>query len=228
MSAQVQDIQRLLREAAANEVAAARHEDRYEAQLKAAGANVYHAFAIALRASPEFSGRQIDDKAIARIYTSPKPRPWWDKHLATVRVDGKPATREWGKRLIQWHLDPEAAQARRAQHTIALVAGRKKLQKQRTAESRGSRETPKASRDARLDVHAARVSAASERAALGGRELQNMEKENVRTLAAATRDTAVAIIGRLATKVKRVPEGALSDLVDSLVSLENDFNEALS
>src|SRR5438270_8768218 len=103
-----------LRTAAGHERAAlsaeAQGNKSYELKMKSAGASVYEAFALAPRA--ENPGRKIDDKRIAQIYQSNAPRPWWDKHLSTVKVEGKAATREWGKRLIQWHLDPATAQAR--------------------------------------------------------------------------------------------------------------------
>jgi hypothetical protein len=90
----------------------------YEMKMKSAGAAVYEAWGLAVRAQPEYEGRKIDDKALVRIYESTKPRPWWDKHLSAIKVEGKPGDREWAKRTLQWHLDPDAARARRAQAVV--------------------------------------------------------------------------------------------------------------
>lgn len=136
-----------IRAAVAHERAAAGHEDKYENQMKAAGASMYAAFAAAAKAAPEHQGRKIDDKALLRLYKGTAPRPWWDAALAAAKLttgSGK-ADRDHAKRLIQWHVDLDGARARRAQHAIACVSGRKKLSKERTSAARGSRETPKQS-----------------------------------------------------------------------------------
>lgn len=112
----------------------------YEMKMKSAGAALYEAWGLAVRAQPDFQGRKIDDKALVRIYESTKARPWWDKHLATIKVDGKPADREWAKRTMQWHLDPDAARARRAQAVVRSTAHHKRVKE---AAARGAR-TPQA------------------------------------------------------------------------------------
>lgn len=122
------DITTAIRSAVAHERAAAAHEDRYANQMKAAGASMYHAFTLALKGVEEFKGRKLDDKAIERIYKSTKPRPWWDAALAAAKfLDGKQrADRDHALRLIQWHLDPEGAYARRLQNSVKAVASRKR------------------------------------------------------------------------------------------------------
>lgn len=140
------DITTAIRQALASERAAASHEDKYENQMKSAGASMYAAFTLALRAAPEYQGRKLDEKAILRIYKSTAPRKWWDEALAAAKVttkDGK-ADRDHAKRLLQWHVDPEGARARRAQHALSCVSSRKRVAAKRTAAARGSRETPKA------------------------------------------------------------------------------------
>lgn len=101
----------------------------YEMKMKSAGAAVYEAWGLAVRSQPEYRGRKIDDKALRRIYESTKARPWWDRCLAAVKVEGKPATRDWAKRTMQWHLDPDAARARRAQGHVRSAAHHKRLKK---------------------------------------------------------------------------------------------------
>jgi hypothetical protein len=116
-------------------------DKQYEMKMKSAGAAVWEAWTLTVRALPENQGRKIDDKALVRIYESTKPRPWWDKQLATVKVDGKPADREWAKRTVQWHLDPDAARARRLQHAARLEGARRKVK-----ESQARPHTPNSGR----------------------------------------------------------------------------------
>ena len=97
-------------------------EKQYEMKMKSAGASAFAAFKLALADAPEYKGRRIDDAAVRRIYQSTKPRAWWDKHLQSAKQD-----REWGKRLIQWHLDPDGAKARHV-GTRLRVANYRKLQ----------------------------------------------------------------------------------------------------
>jgi hypothetical protein len=111
---------------AANDVLA-NAEGAYEMKMKSAGASVWEAWALAVRAQPEFHGRKLDDKALVRIYESTKPRPWWDKHLSAVKFAGKPVNREWAKRTLQWHTDPNAARARRAKDAAVSAARYKRV-----------------------------------------------------------------------------------------------------
>lgn len=111
---------------AANDVQA--QADRtYEMKMKSAGAAVYEAWGLAVRAQPEYQGRKLDDKALERLYAGTTPRPWWDKHLASIKVDGKPGDRDWAKRTLQWHLDPDAARARRLQAVVRAEGHRRKV-----------------------------------------------------------------------------------------------------
>jgi hypothetical protein len=105
----------------------------YEMKMKSAGAAVYEAWGLAVRSQPEYQGRKIDDKALVRIYESTKARPWWDKHLQVVKVEGKPADREWAKRTLQWHLDPDAARARRAQALVRSEAHHRRVKEAASA-----------------------------------------------------------------------------------------------
>lgn len=111
--------------AAADAMSAA--DKTYEMKMKSAGAAVYEAWGLAVRAQPEYAGRKIDDKALVRIYEGTTPRPWWDKHLAAIKVEGKPADREWAKRTLQWHLDPDAARARRLQAVVRSAAHNRRV-----------------------------------------------------------------------------------------------------
>jgi hypothetical protein len=108
----------------------------YEMKMKSAGASVWEAWALAVRSQPEFEGRKIDDKALVRIYESTKARPWWDRHLSTVKFEGKPATREWAKRTLQWHTDPDAARARRTKDVALSAANHKKRKEKVEAQGR--------------------------------------------------------------------------------------------
>lgn len=134
-----------IRAAAAHERAASSHEDKYENQMKSAGASMFAAFTLAIRQAPVYLGRRLDDGAVLRIYKSTSPRPWWDEHLAAAKlVDGKGRPdREHAKRLIQWHVDLDGARARRAQHSLKVMASRKRVAAERTSAARGSTVTPK-------------------------------------------------------------------------------------
>jgi hypothetical protein len=110
----------------------------YEMKMKSAGAAVYEAWELAVRSLPEYQGRKIDDKALVRIYEGTTPRQWWDKHLSTIKVDGKPADREWAKRTLQWHLDPDAARARRAQAVVRSAAHHRRVKEAAEARPRHS------------------------------------------------------------------------------------------
>lgn len=228
------EITRLLREAAANEAAASRHDDRYSSQMKAAGANVYHAFKIALAGVEEFAGRRLDDKAVARIYQSPRPRPWWDTALATAKVAGKPATRDWGKRMIQWHMDPSAAQARRAQHTLAHLAARKKIEKQQRVKPtsgvsqdprQGIGEEKRATRvDHSLDRHAAKITAGAETAALAGRELSlEVNRDSLGTILQT--EDLLGEVNRISSAVRKVKPGQRADAFEILRVTARELEE---
>lgn len=206
---QANDILQHIRQAAAHETAATRHEDRYEQQMKSAGASMYQAFSIALRASEQFQGRKIDDKAVLRIYQSTAPRKWWDAHLAAAKYP----SRDEAKRLIQWHVDPAGAQARRAQHVLSVVASRKKLEKQRGAETRGSTLTPKPVREA---AHSARITEANVTAALAGRELSQKEALLGTENAAATVEDLLGELNRLSAAVRRVKAGERDAVLEIL------------
>jgi hypothetical protein len=214
------EIVQFLRQATAHEDAAARHDGRYEAQMKAAGASAYAAFCLALKAAPDFQGRQITDQAVLRIYQSPKPRPWWDEHLKAARLEDKAgkADRERAARLIQWHVDPDGATQRRAQHTLRLVAGRKKLSKQQSGLTHGARAPRAPSR-----AEARTVTAAATTRALAGRELPPAGGKREEDLRAAV----LALLGRLQSKARRAPVTALNDAADVLEAIERDFDEAL-
>ena len=134
------DVVTHIRAAAAHERAASGHEDKYANQMKAAGASMYAAFRAALLEQPDYRGRKIDERAIVRIYESPKPRPWWDAYLIEARFadeNGK-AKRDAAARLIQWHLDPEQAVRRRAQHQLRATIQQKAVQDRKVRESRGA------------------------------------------------------------------------------------------
>lgn len=111
-------------------------EGTYEMKMKSAGASVWEAWSLAVKAQPEYVGRKLDEKALVRIYESTKARPWWDRHLAAVSFQGKPVNREWAKRTMQWHVDPDAARARRAKDNALSAANYKKRKEKVEAQGR--------------------------------------------------------------------------------------------
>jgi hypothetical protein len=202
------DIQLALRTAAGHERAALQAEAQaaktYEMKMVSAGASAFHAFELAMKAAPEFQGRQIDEKAVRRHYESTKPRPWWDKHLAAVRVNGSAATREWGKRLIQWHIDPEAAKARRARR-IADDTARRKVQKVKTERAARQTQGPRGPQVTRAEAN--RVVAASTSTAIAGRELPRLELAEVH----ATAQDCLGEVNRIKSALAKLKEPAQFD-----------------
>jgi len=183
MSAQpnTHQIHTAIREALAHERTAGKAEESYAQKMKAAGASMFAAFRMACAAAPELKGRKVDEKALERLYLSTTARPWWDEHLKAAKlVTGKGAAdRDTAKRLIQWHLDPGAAQARHMTRKVQQLAAQKRLAGQRVAETRGMNKATKSGyygclppgSVVQLDHHAARITEAATVAALGGREL---------------------------------------------------------
>lgn len=215
-------IHQLIRAAAAHEDAAGRHEDKYEQQMKSAGASMYEAFVLALRAAPEYQGRQIDDKAILRIYQSTKPRPWWDEHLKAVGLLAAPgrADRERATRMIQWHVDVNAAKGRRAEHALRLVAQRKKEARQGVGKTHGAREHHKPSQ-AREAVHAAKVTAAAHDAAVGHRGLD----ADLKQMMDVPLDDLMREASRISSGVKKVRVEYRGTVRDILITAAREVEE---
>ncbi len=220
------EINLALRTAAGHERAALQAEadglKQYEMKMKSAGASAYAAFVLAAKAAPDLQGRKLDDKAIERLYTSPTRRPWWDEHLAKVKVDGRVAGREWAARTIQWHLDPEAAKARRAKHALANANARKALKKAAPASAHGSRE-PQAGRAAAAPTtHEMReIHRAAQTTALAGRELPPAASG---VSASATREDCLGELNRIRSALGALREGAQFDeALDLLKAVARDL-----
>lgn len=189
-------------------------ESTCEMKYKSAGASVWEAWCLAVRALPEMAGRKLDDKALARLFSSPKRRPWWDKHLAAVKVEGKPATRDWASRTLQWHLDPDAARARRAQQR-AVTAGHQRKVREAAAKvhSRYSNTEKREPTTAEFRKVVERVTSAS------GTE---------GALARAERDEIERLLSRLGTVVRSFTNpvkraeatAALRDLIETMEALQ--------
>ena len=225
------EIQLALRTAAGHERAALDAEasaaKTYEMKMKSAGASAFFAFTLAIRSAPDYQGRKIDDKAIERIYSSNKPRPWWDAHLAKVKVGGEPATREWAKRTILWHIDPEAASARRAAHTARLASGRKVLKEKAERASRGARERPNA-RSAPTTERMRAVHTAAQEAATGGRTLPSMERsaEEYTRACVNSQQECAGEINRIKVAVAKLREPAqFNEAIELLKAVARDLEK---
>lgn len=205
------EISLALRTAAGHERAAHAAEvagtKQYEMKMISAGASAYSAFVLAIKAAPEYQGRKIDDAAIRRIYSSTKARPWWDAHLKAVRIEGEPADREWGKRLIQWHLDPAAAKARRAKRVLRLANYRKTQEK---TPARGVRRTPQAAAPSTAEMRT--VARAAQETALAGRELPPVEADGVPELGDLLRE-----VNRMSSAAHRVAPTDRAVVLDILI-----------
>lgn len=196
MSGTAHDIQLALRLAAGHARAATDAETegsrQYEMKMKSAGASAYEAFTLAIKAAPEYAGRKIDDKAIARIYQSNKPRPWWDTHLVAVKVEGKPATRDWAKRTILWHLDPTKAVARRAAQNSMRASNHAKLQGKSAGQGRRQPQRAPTTAEAR------KVHEAGQDAVHAGRELPKHDAP------AVTANDLLGEVSRIQAAVRKV------------------------
>lgn len=113
MSTELAVIQGHIRQAVAQERAAFSHKDKYEQQMKSAGYEMWTAFSLTVKDQPQYQGRQIDEKALTRIFNDRKAKLWWEKVLASVPTLKVKNKTETAARLIQWHTDPTAASARR-------------------------------------------------------------------------------------------------------------------
>lgn len=210
------DILQHIRQAQAHADAAVRHEDRYGQQMRSAGASMYQAFTLALKTAPDYRGRKLDEKAILRLYKSTAPRPWWDAHLTAAKLvdaSGR-ADRDRAKRLIQWHVDPNGAQERRAQAAMRALAGKKRIADQKVAQTRGEMR-PK-SAPAREAAHSARITEANTTAALAGRELSRKEPLLGTENATATLDDLLGELNRISAAVRRVRAGERGPVLEIL------------
>jgi len=214
MSNASHEINLALRTAAGHERAAHAAEaggiKQYEMKMVSAGASAYSAFVLAIKAAPEYQGRKIDDAAIRRIYSSTKARPWWDAHLKAVKVDGEPADREWGKRIIQWHIDPEAAKARRAQSNVRRLANLAKSKAK--AGSRGGSVPPQARATAPSTAEMRAVARASQETALAGHELPPTARDASPELGDLLRE-----VNRLSIAARRVSPADRAVVLDILI-----------
>lgn len=220
-------IQQAIRQATAHEDAASRHEDKYEQQMKSAGASMYQAFTLALAAAPEFQGRRLDEKAILRIYQSTRPRQWWDAELVAARLlagpaGGQKADRERAKRLIQWHVDPAGAASRRAQHALKEAARRKSLNAKSNARAQGAREHPKS--EAREAHHAAKVTAAAQDAAVGHRGLD----ADLKQMMDVPLDDLLREASRISSDVKKVRVEHRGAVRDILITAAREVEEYIA
>jgi hypothetical protein len=196
-----------IKQAAAHEDSAGRHVEKYEQQMKAAGASMYAAFVLAAKAAPDYQGRKIDDKAIARIYQSKAPRPWWDAALIAAGVAaGKAADRDRAVRLIQWHTDPDAAQARHAQRQLQQAAAQRKLRAKRATEARGMTSSRKAAA-VPTTAQMRAVHDAGQTSLHAGRELRLVDSSRRgedNAAKATTLEELLAEVNRIQSAVKKV------------------------
>jgi hypothetical protein len=207
------EINLALRTAAGHERAAHAAEAggmrQYEMKMVSAGASVYQAFVLAAKAAPEYQGRKIDDAAVRRLYQSTKARPWWDAHLKSVKIEGKPADREWGKRLIQWHLDPEAAAARHAQGRLQQAVAQKRLRTQRPVPARGMTSSPKYTAPSTAEMR--EIHNAAQETAVALRELPRVEVD-----AGPSPDALLAELLRIRYAVQKVQPEDIEAVLDIL------------
>lgn len=221
------EIQLALRTAAGHERAAREAEESaaktYEMKMKSAGASAYAAFVLAAKAAPEYQGRKLDEKAIARIYQSTKARPWWDQHLAKVKVSGAPATREWSNRVIQWHVDPEAAVARRARRLADDTARRKSLKERKNSVAHGPR-GPQARSAPSTATMRKMAEAGAAVAAPDPRTLPSLEKALASV--GATAQDCMGEINRIKVAVARLSEPAqFNEAVELLKAVARDVEK---
>jgi hypothetical protein len=187
-------------------------------KMKSAGAAVYEAWGLAVRSQPEYQGRKIDDKALERIYSGTTARPWWDKHLAAVKVDGKPADREWAKRTLQWHLDPDAAKERALRTVARSQATRRRVKE--AAERRPAGNSGRTSAPSTKEVR--EVGKAAELGSYGSGPIPAAP-----TPVKASRNAAINLIERARAAVLRLSdpialaeaEDLIRNLVDQLEAL---------
>ena len=98
-----QDASLHIRAAKGHEDAANRHLERYENQMRAAGAQLYEAFKMVMTAAgkPPILGQKW------RRWYNTAPRAAWDLELAKENLD-----RAWANDVMRWHVDLGDARGR--------------------------------------------------------------------------------------------------------------------
>lgn len=209
-----------IRQAAAHEDAAGRHEGKAEEQLKAAGAEMYAAFTLAAKDAPELKGRKLDDKAIARLYQSTKPRPWWDDALAAGGYERGKATRQKAAYLMQWHLDIDAARARRASGRLQQAAAQKALRKQRATRARSMTSRSELSVTSR---EASTITTAAANSAHQQRELLSLETSTDVELG-----DLLGEVQRIQSSVRKVKPVYRGEVLSILKAAANDIERYIA
>lgn len=211
-----------IKQAVAHDRAAGGYEDKYEQQMKAAGSEMYAAFCLAAKAAPERQGRQNTDKALLALYKSTTKRTWWDKELAKVESIKAKDKRNFALRLIQWHIDPEAAQANRGRAVARLAVHNGRVKKQKAAQSRVVQTTREPS---------AREFAKVVEALSDGLQPDKRPSTMPQTTASILRSDAIAtaqtIWGGIVKMLGAAPVGAVNEAVDELKSIRNALAEEI-
>lgn len=216
-------IQQYIQKAAAHEDAAGRADEKYQQQMKAAGAELFEAFKLVMADA----GKPVptDPVAFDRFYAYARKADW-DAALAARKKD-----REWGKRLMQWHIDPEAAQARKAAKLVIdakarLAKARLAKTSRRTAPNQGSRTTPDSGAVDRAssrisETHVPRTTRTDERRAL------EAPAARTPTGGAETRAAAKGLAKNVLERLGRAPDYAVEEALGTLRAVLADLDEAI-
>ena len=209
-----------IQKASAHEDAAGRADQKYQQQMKAAGAELFTAFKLVM----EEAGKPVPDgpAAFERFYAYARKEPWDE----ALRAQGK--DREWAKRTLQWHIDPDAAMRRRAERSLADARRRKQL-----SDPKGKYQGPRGPRSTASDGAAAAVSETHVARATRGDEVREVERaatsKEIRGGAALENPLPVArgLIRNLADRVSKAPAYVLEEAVDTLRAVLADLDEAI-
>lgn len=213
-------IQQYIQKAAAHEDAAGRADEKYLQQMKAAGAELFQAFKLVM----SDAGKPVptDPGAFEKFYAYARKADW-DQALAARKKD-----REWGKRLMQWHIDPEAAQARKAAKLVIDAKARLANAARRTAKAKnqGSRTTPDSTT---VDRASARISETHVPRTTRTDEQRALEAPAARTAAggAETRAAAKGLAKNVLERLGRAPDYAVEEALDTLRAVLADLDEAI-
>jgi len=213
------------RQARAHEQAAERHErqalDRYQQQMKAAGAEMFAAIKVLAKeadlpeppSSPREYERYMQGRA-GRELAQPV-RTLLANLNQTAHGSGTRKDREWVKRITQWHTNPEAAQARREE-----TAGRKARGRIAAAASRA---------DVRPTVRNSTPRDGRTLGQGGGTTAVVTRREEAPALPARVRSTLEAarrVIEDIRELLPQVPESAQDEALAALMDVRSDLQGA--
>ena len=212
-----------IQKAAAHVDAAGRADEKHVQQMKAAGAETFAAFVLVMKDA----GKPVptEPAAFDKFYAYAR-KDAWDAALRQMNKD-----REWGKRILQWHIDPAAALARRAERSLAD-------HKRRVLESKRKNQGPRSPRSAEPSVSTAAARVSETHVPRATREDERREAETIVPPGPVTSSVARmhtdnplpaarGVLKNISDRIGSAPAYAVEAAVDTLRSVLADLQESI-